>query len=134
MKIEINYQSFSKKKCKDFGYTFSIIFLLIFIILYSSSNIINYFCLINSILFFFISSFNPLLLKFFAFYWERFGIIIGRFFSPIILLIAYIITFIPINTIFFILRRDILGIKINKNIKSYWIHCKNKKINFKNQY
>ncbi len=126
------YKDFSIKKCKNFGYTFSIIFLIIGIYSFINS---NYFLFIYLSLFFFlITIIKPSFYKFFGFYWEKFGFFLGKFFSPVILIIVYLITIMPINIIFRLLRVDILKKKKSNTINSYWEIRKNKKINFTDQF
>ncbi len=129
-----SFSDFSEKKCKNFGYTFAVIFLLLgfydyfaylkFFLIYFSISVV---CIM-------ISLFKPHFLKFLGFYWEKFGILLGRFFSPIILGFVYILTIIPINIIIRLLRIDLINKEFNLKKSSYWIKNKSKKINFEDQF
>ena len=122
--FELNkIQEFPIKKCKNFGYTFSVLFLLITL----------YFFFI-SIFFFLLAFFLPTYLKLLAFYWERFGILLGKIFSPIILILLYIITILPINLILRLFKIDLLKRRVRSKAKSYWIERLDEKINFRNQF
>lgn len=130
----MKFINFPISKCKNFGYTFSIIFgLLALLDIYFF--IKHYFIFITlSILLLIISAKKPELLKPFGFYWEKFGLLLGTIFSPIILTFVYIITIIPINLLIRILGIDLIKIKISKGPKSYWKRRSDNKINFKEQF
>ena len=101
------YTSYPLNKCKNFGYTFAIIFLLLsvyFIIL--NKNFIVFFFL--SLVLTLISIFFPKILQLPSFYWEKFGYFLGTIFSPIILFFIYVITIIPINLIIRTFKIDLL--------------------------
>ena len=123
-----------KKKYKNFGYTFSLIFFLLGI--YDFFKINNYFILYFVICFILI----VFTLKFYHFLkypsilWEKFGIFLGLLFSPIILLFVYLITIMPINLIIRFFRIDIINKRKSDKLKTYWIKPEKKKINFSNQF
>ena len=123
-----------KKKFKNFGYTFSIIFFLLGI--YNFFKINNYFVLYFVI--FLILTIVTLkfyyLLKYPSILWEKFGIFLGLIFSPIILLFVYLITIMPINLVIRFLRIDIINKRKSDKLKTYWIKPEKKKINFSNQF
>ncbi len=123
-----------KKKIKNFGYTFSIIFFLLGI--YDFFKINNYFILYFVI--FLILTIVTLkfyyLLKYPSILWEKLGIFLGLIFSPIILLFVYLITIMPINLVIRFLRIDIINKRKSDKLKTYWIKPEKKKINFSNQF
>ena len=123
-----------KKKFKNFGYTFSIIFFLLGI--YDFFKINNYFILYFVI--FLILTIVTLkfyyLLKYPSILWEKLGIFLGLIFSPIILLFVYLITIMPINLVIRFLRIDIINKRKSDKLKTYWIKPEKKKINFSNQF
>ena len=125
---------YSEKKSKNFGYTFSVIFAAIFFYFYFKNAHVILELLFISLIIFFITIIYPQLLKFFSYYWEKFGIVLGRFFSPIILASVYIVTILPINLIFRILSIDLINKKKDKFLKSYWIKKETSEFTFKDQY
>jgi len=127
-------QEFPMKKCKNFGYTFSVLFLLTTFYFFFHKNSLFFFFFFISVVFFLLTFFLPSYLKSLAFYWERFGIFLGKIFSPIVLILVYIITILPINLILRIFSLDLLKRRINNKAKSYWIERLNEKINFRNQF
>ena len=52
------------------------------------------------------------IIKFFAYYWEIFGIYLGKFMSPILLCFIYIISILSVNLLFRLLRVDTLNKEI----------------------
>ena len=127
-------QEFSMKKCKNFGFTFSILFLLITFYFFFNKNSLFFVFLLISVVFLLTTFFLPSYLKLLAFYWERLGIFLGKIFSPIILILVYTITILPINLILRIFSLDLLKRRINNKAKSYWIKRLDEKINFRNQF
>ena len=130
----MKFITFPISKCKNFGYTFSIIFGLaaLFDIYFFNQHYLIYIAL--STLLLIISAKKPELLKPFGFYWEKFGLLLGTIFSPIILTFVYIITIIPINLLIRTLGIDLIKKKISKDPKSYWEPRSDNKINFKEQF
>ena len=129
-----NIQEYSIKKCKNFGYTFCIVFLLVFLYFFLKDNHNFYYLLLISFSFLVFAIFLPNCLKLFAFYWEKFGILLGRLISPIILILVYLITILPVNLILRIFSIDLLNRRINNKKTSYWIRRTDNKINFRNQF
>jgi|TARA_B100000287_G_scaffold366009_1_gene361036 membrane-associated phospholipid phosphatase len=129
-----NFKEYSEHKCKNFGFTFSIIFFLL--ALYNYVNDLFFFeiALALFILFLIITKVRPSIFKFLAFYWEKFGIILGLFFSPIILSFVYLVTIMPINLIIRVLGIDLIKKKKDRKIRSYWELRKNDINNFKDQF
>ena len=105
----MKFINFPISKCKNFGYTFSIIFGLaaLFDIYFFNQHYLIYIAL--STLLLIISAKKPELLKPFGFYWEKFGLLLGTIFSPIILTFVYIITIIPINLLIRTLGIDLIS-------------------------
>ena len=103
-----NFKEYSEHKCKNFGFTFSIIFFLL--ALYNYVNDLFFFEIASAlfILFLILTKVRPSIFKFLAFYWEKFGIILGLFFSPIILSFVYLITIMPINLLIRVLGIDLI--------------------------
>jgi len=127
-------QEFSIKKCKNFGYTFSVLLLLLTCYFFFNKNSLFFFFFLISVVFFLVTFFLTSYLKLLAIYWERFGIFLGKIFSPIILILVYTITIIPINLILRIFSLDLLKRRIDNKAKSYWIKRLDEKINFRNQF
>ena len=128
-----NIEEYPTKKCKGFGYTFSLVFLVITLYSFLKFDSFKFFFSI-SLCFFLVTIFYPTCFKLPAFLWEKFGILLGKFFSPIVLTLIYVATILPINLVLRIFSIDLLSKKINKKTNSYWIKRLDDKINFRNQF
>ena len=112
--MEISYN-------RRFGLLFSIIFL--FLAYYFNNKNEYLFILFTTILILFLtlSIFKPSLLNAPSNYWLKFGLILGKIISPILLGIIFFLILTPISIITRIFGRDELKLKkINK--KSYWVN------------
>ena len=56
--------------------------------------------------------------------WIKFGEILGSIIAPIIMAFVYFIFLTPISLIVRVFGKDLLGVKFNKKIDSYWIKRK----------
>ena len=117
------------KKCKGFGYTFSLVFLVVALYFFLKLESFNFFFLI-SLCFFWLTIYYPACFKLPAFVWEQFGILLGKFNSPIVLTSIYVVTILPVNLVLRIFSINLLIKKIN----SYWVKRSDDKINFRNQF
>ena len=128
-----NIEEYPTKKCKGFGYTFSLVFLVITLYFFLKFESFKFFFSI-SLCFLLLTIYYPTCFKLPAFLWEKFGILLGKFFSPIVLTLIYVATILPINLVLRIFSIDLLSKKINKKTNSYWIKRLDDKINFRNQF
>ncbi len=53
--------------------------------------------------------------------WFRFGLLLNRFISPIIMGLMFCLTVVPIGLYFRLRKRDLLRQKIDPDVDSYWI-------------
>ena len=90
---------------KSFGITFSIIFLFINGYFYITSGIINYLLLIVSILLIIISIFLPGFLKIPNFLWFKFGILLSKIMTPVILSLVFYFVVTPIGILYRIFNK-----------------------------
>ena len=65
--------------------------------------------------------------------WFKFGIILGKIISPLIMGIIFFLVVTPIGLIMRILGKDLLKLKYN-NKNSYWIEKNGPKSKMKNQF
>jgi hypothetical protein len=125
----------NKTTNKRFGLFFSFLILCVILFIYLKNNTINYY--LSSLLFFLllISLFYPKLLSIPNFLWFKFGLLINKILSPIVLILLYLIFFVPFGIIFKLFKIDLLSQRINIKKHSYWVDRQNKyKTDFKNQY
>ena len=65
--------------------------------------------------------------------WFRFGILLGKIISPLIMGIIFFLVVTPIGLIMKLFGKDLLNLKFNKD-QSYWIEKKGPKSKMKNQF
>ena len=65
--------------------------------------------------------------------WFKFGILLGKIVSPVVMAFVFFGVVTPIALIMKIFKKDLLNIKKNKNL-SYWIAKSGPKSKMKNQF
>ena len=118
---------------KSFGIVFSVVFLLIAIYPLTNGEDIRIWSGIISFIFLVLGLLNSSILTPLNKIWFKFGIILGKIISPVIMAIIFFLVVTPTGLIMRILRRDILNLKYNQN-KSYWIEKEGPKSKMKNQF
>ena len=118
---------------RSFGIVFFIIFLLVAIYPLLNSESIRLWSLIISIIFLLLGLINSRILTPFNHLWFKFGIILGKLVSPLIMYLIFFLVVTPIALFMKLLGKDILNLKKNKN-KTYWINKKNTRSEMKNQF
>ena len=118
---------------KSFGIVFFIVFLLIALypLLYGED--FRVWSLLISIGFLILGLINSKLLTPLNKLWFKFGLILGRFISPLIMGMIFFIIVTPIGIIMRLLRKDLLLLKYNHK-KTYWIEKTGPKSKMKNQF
>ena len=105
---------------RSFGIVFFIFFLFIGLYPILNNNSIRFWSLAIAILFLILGILNSNYLSPLNKIWFKFGIILGKIISPVIMAIIFFLVVTPTGLIMRILRKDILNLKYIKN-KSYWI-------------
>jgi len=119
---------------RNFGIVFFVVFLLIsFYPLMVYGHQLKIWALIISIFFLFFGIINSKILLPFNILWFKFGLFLGKFFTPIILAIIFFIIVTPIAILIKILKKDLLCLNFSKN-KSYWIKNNEEESDMKNQF
>ena len=119
---------------KSFGIVFGCVFLIVFAYLYVYHNSINLLILVISLIFFFIALTIQYVLSPLNKLWFRFGLLLGKIISPLILSIIYFFVFMPANIITSLLRKDLLKKKYNSKLDSYWIKRENDESSMKKRF
>ena len=118
---------------KSFGIVFFIVFLIIsFYPLINQENI-RVWSLIISLIFLILGLLNSKILNPLNKLWFKFGMILGRIISPIIMSFIFFLVVTPIALIMKLLKKDILNLKFNKT-NTYWIEKSGSKSKMKNQF
>ena len=117
---------------RSFGIVFFVVFLLIGLYPLLNGDNIRIWSLILAIIFIVLGIVNSKLLSPINLLWFKFGILLGRFISPIVMGIIFLV----VTPTAFILRlfgKDVLNLKKN-NEPTYWIENKDKSSRMKNQF
>tara|TARA_Y100000590_G_scaffold388318_1_gene462594 strand:+ start:594 stop:977 length:384 start_codon:yes stop_codon:yes gene_type:complete len=104
---------------RNFGIVFSIVFIIIAIFPLLNQNDIRYWSLIISIIFLFLAIIKSEILTPLNKIWFKFGILLGKVISPIVMGVIFFFVITPIGVFMRLIGKDILNIKKNQN-KSYW--------------
>jgi hypothetical protein len=118
---------------RSFGIVFFLVFLLISIYPLIGNESIRYWSLIISLIFLILGSLNSVLLSPFNKLWFKFGILLGKIISPLVMGIIFFFVVTPIGLLMKFFKKDLLNLKFN-NKKSYWIEKTEPKSKMKNQF
>ena len=118
---------------RSFGIVFFIVFLLIALYPLLKGNDLRIWSLVISFIFLILGSINSKILTPLNRLWFKFGLLLGKFISPLIMGIIFFIVVTPIGIIMRLLKKDLLNLKYNKK-KTYWIDKSGPKSKMKNQF
>ena len=117
---------------RSFGIVFFIVFLLIAIYPLINNEGLRIWSIIIAIFFLILGLINSKVLTPFNKLWFKFGLLLGKIISPIIMGVVFFLVVTPIAFIMRIIGKDLLNLKFNKN-KSYWIEKTGPKSKMKNK-
>ena len=118
---------------KSFGIVFFIVFLFISIYPLLNNGELRIWSLIIAMIFLVLGLINSKFLTPLNKLWFKFGLLLGKVVSPLIMGIIFFLVVTPIALIMKIIGKDLLNLKFNKD-KTYWIEKKGPKGNMKNQF
>ena len=118
---------------KSFGIVFFIVFLLIAIYPLINNGELRIWSLIIAIIFLILGLINSKVLTPLNKLWFRFGLLLGKIVSPLIMGIIFFFVVTPTAFIMRIIGKDLLNLKFN-NKKTYWIEKTGPKSKMKNQF
>ena len=118
---------------RSFGIVFFVVFLLISLYPLTYGGEIRIWSLIISIIFLILGLLNSKILAPLNKIWFKFGILLGKIVSPLIMGIIFFLVVTPTGFIMRLLGKDLLNLKYNKK-KSYWIEKSGPKSKMKNQF
>jgi len=110
----------SQSSNRSFGLLFFIVFLILGVWPLKNSGNLNYYLVGVSGIFLVLGLINSKLLFPLNKAWIKFGEILGSIIAPIIMAFVYFIFLTPISLIVRVFGKDLLGVKFNKKIDSYW--------------
>ena len=118
---------------RSFGIIFFIVFILVALYPLIYSGEIRIWSIVLSLIFLTLGLLNSIILTPLNKIWFKFGIILGKIISPIIMGVIFFLVVTPIGLLMRLLGKDLLNLKYNKN-KSYWIDKTGPKSKMRNQF
>ena len=118
---------------KSFGIVFFLFFLIVSLYPLINSEEIRYWSLVLSLIFLILGILNSKVLTPLNNLWFKFGLLLGKLISPLIMGFIFFFVVTPIAITMKILKKDLLNLKFNKNY-SYWIDKSEPKSKMKNQF
>ena len=111
---------------KNFGITFSFVFLIVSVILILKANNVSIIFLTLSVIFLLLGFANSKILLPLNKIWFKLGLLLGLIVAPIVMFLIFFLLITPIGFIMKnILSINLLNLKKNNNNKSYWVLKKN---------
>ncbi len=133
---EIKNINTSKKDLRNFGYTFGIIFIILYLAFFYFSNSLHQNLAIIALGFILLGFFAPIVLKPIYLIWMTFAVILGWFMTRVILSFLFYFVITPIGILTKIIGEDFLSLK-KSELDSYWNHrTRSEELdqNYENQY
>ena len=118
---------------RSFGIVFFIVFLLIATYPLLKGNDVRIWSLSISFGFLILGLINSKILSPLNKLWFKFGLILGKIISPLIMGIIFFVVVTPIGVVMRILKKDLLNLKYNRK-ETYWIEKTGPKSKMKNQF
>ena len=122
-----------KNTNRSFGILFFIVFSIISIWPVLSGGELRLWSFILAIIFLIMGITKSRFLTPFNIAWIKFGELLGVIISPLIMGLVYFLVVLPIGILMRVLGKDLLSLKFNKNIETYW-NKKELKTNFNKQF
>jgi hypothetical protein len=127
-----NLINIKQKDNITFGILFSILFLIIGLYPLKSDETIRVWSVVLSLVFLIITIIRPNLFTFLNKLWIKFGILLGKIISPIVMGLVFFFVVTPIGILIRILKKDVMGLKKRKS--TYWINREDKIQSMKKQF
>jgi len=118
---------------RSFGIVFFLVFLLIAIYPLLSGEGVRLWSLAIATIFFILGIINSSLLSPLNKIWFKFGLLLGRLISPLVMSLIFFLVVTPIALLMKLLKKDLLNLKFNKD-NTYWIVKSGPKSKMKNQF
>ena len=118
---------------RSFGIVFFIVFLLIATYPLLKGNDVRVWSLLISFGFLILGLMNSKILSPLNKLWFKFGLILGKIISPLIMGIIFFVVVTPIGVVMRVLKKDLLNLKYNQK-ETYWIEKTGPKSKMKNQF
>ena len=127
-----NLFNINRKNNITFGILFFILFLILGLYPLVSSKPIRVWSVVLSLVFLIITIIKPNLFTFLNKLWIKFGVLLGKIISPVIMGLVFFFVVTPIGIFVKISKKDVMGLK--REAFSYWITRKDKIQSMKKQF
>ena len=118
---------------KSFGIVFFVFFLVVGLYPLINQDSLRIWSIVISIIFLILGLINSQILTPLNILWFKFGMLLGRFVSPIVMGLVFFLVVTPTGLIMRLFNKDLLKLRKNKN-SSYWIKKPETKSEMKNQF
>ena len=122
----------NKKNNITFGILFFIFFLIIGLYPLNSDETIRVWSVVLSLAFLIITIIKPNLFTFLNKFWIKFGLLLGKIISPIVMGLVFFFVVTPIGILIRMLKKDVMGLK--RGASSYWINREDKVQSMRKQF
>ena len=109
---------------RSFGLLFFIVFFALALWPLTKTGQINLYLISIALIFLILGLFNSKILSPFNKVWIKFGEILGRIIAPIVMGFVYFLILTPISLLVRLFGKDLIGMKFNNSLKSYWLNRK----------
>jgi hypothetical protein len=113
-----------KSSNRSFGILFFLVFLGFGLWPLTKEMSPNIYLIIISVIFLILGLLNSKLLSPLNNLWIKFGEILGKIIAPIVMAVVYFLILTPISLLVRLFGKDLIEMKFNNNVKSYWIKRK----------
>ena len=113
-----------KSSNRSFGILFFLVFLGFGLWPLTKEMSPNIYLIIISAIFLILGLLNSKLLSPLNNLWIKFGEILGKVIPPIVMAVVYFLILTPISLLVRLFGKDLIEMKFNNNVKSYWIKRK----------
>ena len=113
-----------KSSNRSFGILFFLVFLGFGLWPLTKEMSPNIYLIIISVIFLILGLLNSKLLSPLNNLWIKFGEILGKVIAPIVMAVVYFLVLTPISLLVRLFGKDLIEMKFNNNVKSYWIKRK----------
>ena len=113
-----------KSSNRSFGILFFLVFLGFGLWPLTKEMSPNIYLIIISVIFLILGLLNSKLLSPLNNLWIKFGEILGKVIAPIVMAVVYFLILTPISLLVRLFGKDLIEMKFNNNVKSYWIKRK----------
>ena len=118
---------------RSFGFVFFVVFGLISLYPLLDQGNLRIWSLILSLTFLILGLINSKVLNPLNKIWFKFGLLLGKVISPIVMGLIFFFIVTPTSFLMKILKKDLLNLQLNKD-KTYWIEKNEPKSKMKNQF